>query len=94
MLCVKPKTERRTGFHLGVISTAFRYGFEAEALNVVLGDERGASSTLRAAIIYPDLTPEELSAIKDAEKITHMNLLPSEVIRSIVTACRSRSKKR
>jgi len=88
LLHTKPKTKRRTGFHLGVIASAFKNGLEAEALSVILGSKKGSSSTLRAAIIYPDLTPEELGEIKNAENVTHMSPLPSEVIRSIVEAHR------
>ncbi len=85
------KTERRDGFHLGVVCVAFKHGFETEALSVVLerNGKQKASSVLRAAIMYPDLKPNELEKLLKAEEATYMSPLPTEVIRSIIEESRS-----
>lgn len=85
------KTERRDGFHLGVICVAFKHGFEAEALSIILGrnGNQKVSSVLRAAIMYPDLKPNELEQILRVEEMTNMSPLPIEVIKSIIEKSRS-----
>lgn len=82
----KIKTGRRHRFHIGVIATALRNGFEAEALSILLGDgeDKKVSTVLRAAVIYPDLSSSELELLNKAEKTTSMSPLPVEVIKSIV----------
>ena len=87
---ISGKPRKKKGFYLGVLSAAFRYGLEAEAIHVIVGSTKALPSILRAVIMYPDITQEELAEIREAEKITHMDSLPSEVIRSIVAANREK----
>lgn len=80
------KTRRRDNFHLGVIYTAFKHGFESEALSVILRCKRTkeVTSALRAVILYPDLKPNELEQIIKIEEETKTSPLPAKTIRSIV----------
>ena len=91
---ISGKPRKKKGFYLGVLSAAFRYGLEAEAIHVIVGSTKALPSILRAVIMYPDITQEELAEIREAEKITHMYSLPIEVISSIVTANRLKKNKK
>ena len=91
---ISGKPRKKKGFYIGVLSAAFRYGLEAEAIHVITGSTKVLQSIVRAVIMYPDITQEELAEIREAEKITHMYSLPIEVISSIVTANRLKKNKK
>jgi AraC-like DNA-binding protein len=90
ILTRQTKTARHELFPLSVLKAAMNNGLEAEVLEILLErDSARISTVLRAALEFPDLTPEEHTRLLEAEKVIDVSPLPAEVIKLVVLKSRS-----
>lgn len=87
----KSGASQRGTFPLNILRLAFENGLQTEAFTVLFREETTPEITtlIRAAILYPDLSPDELAKLRTAEEVTSMSSLPKEVIESIIEKSRS-----
>lgn len=77
-------------FPLMVLKLSLKHGLSAEAFTILFGENLNEVPTVvRAGVLYPDLTPDELSKLRNAEDVTNMSSLPAEVIESVIKKSRS-----
>jgi hypothetical protein len=82
-------TLRVTGFGLSVIAAAVQNGYIAEAMTVLMGNEMRPTTVLIAALMYPDLKPEEMQLLLGLEETLNTSPLPTHFIQSLIQTHRT-----